>query len=89
MIFAIPLQIKVGCEWVETKWKIVLDCEPGGGCKSKKLKKSHEEWQKNLAEMDEGLQFKQSSLIACNQQLSRGAAAASSSHHKLEIKITV
>ena len=39
--------------------------------------------------MEEGLWFKQSSLIACNQQLSRGAAATSSSHHKFEIKIAV
>ena len=36
----------------------------GVGCKSKKLKKSHEEWQKNIAEMEElGLWFTQSSLI--------------------------
>ena len=45
--------------------------------------------QKHLAEKEEGLQFKQSFLIACNQQLSRGAAAASSSHHKFKIKIAV
>ena len=25
-----------------------------GGCKSKKLKKSQEEWQKNIAEMEKG-----------------------------------
>ena len=37
----------------------------------------------------EGLWFKQSSLIANNQQLPRGAAAASSSHPKLQIKIAV
>ena len=49
------------------KWKIVLWAKEEAGCKSKKLKKSQEEWQKNLAEM-EGLWFKQSSLIACNQQ---------------------
>ena len=36
-----------------------------------------------------GLWFKQSSLIACNQQPSKGAAAASSSHYKLEIKIAL
>ena len=35
----------------------------GVECKSKKLKKSHEEWQKNIAEMEEGLWFTQSSLI--------------------------
>ena len=35
------------------------------------------------------MRFKQSSLIACNQQLSRGAAAVSSHHHKLQIKIAV
>ena len=34
----------------------------GVGCKSKKLKKSHEEWQKNIAEMEESLWFTQSSL---------------------------
>ena len=39
--------------------------------------------------MEEGLLFKQSSLIACNQQPSRGDAAVSSSHYKLEIKIAV
>ena len=89
MIFAIPLHTKIGCEWVEIKWKIVLVVSQGVECKSKKLKKSQEEWQKNLAEMEEGLQFKKSSLIACSQQLSRGAAATSSSHHKLEIKIAV
>ena len=62
----------------------------GVGCKSKKLKKSQEERQNNLAEMEESLmRFKQSSLIACNQQLSRGAAAVSSHHHKLQIKIAV
>ena len=42
---------------------------------------------KNLPEMEEGLWFKQSSLTACNQQLSRGAATIGSRHHKLEIKI--
>ena len=26
--YAIPLYIKVGCEWLKTKWKIVIDCEP-------------------------------------------------------------
>ena len=41
------------------------------GCRSKKLKKSKEEWQKNFAVMEEDWQFEQSSLIACNQQLSR------------------
>ena len=77
------------CEWVEIKWKIVLDCEPEGWAyKSKKLKK-YQERQKKLADTEEGLWFKQSSLIACNQQLPRGAAAASSSHHKLQIKIAV
>ena len=35
--------------------------------------------------MEKGLRFKQSSLIASNQQLSRGAVLGSSSHHKLEI----
>ena len=59
------------------------------GCKCKKLKKSQEEWQKKIAEIEKGLWFKQSSLIACNQQLhvSRGAAPASSSCYKFEIKI--
>ena len=61
----------------------------GVGCKSKKLKKSLKEWQKNIAEMEEGLWFKQSTLIACNQQPSRDAPAASLSHYKLEIKIAV
>ena len=29
VIFAIwPLHIKVRCEWVKIKWKMVLDCEP-------------------------------------------------------------
>ena len=59
------------------------------GCNSKKLKKSQKEWQKHLTKMEEGLRFKQSSLIARNQQLSRGAAIGSSSHHKLEIKIAL
>ena len=59
------------------------------GCKSNDLKKSLEEWLKNLAKIEEGLQFKQSSMIACNQQLSRGATAVSSSHDKFEIKIAV
>ena len=80
---------KVGCEWVKINWKIVLVVSQGVGCKSKKLKKSQEECHKNFAEMEEGLQFKQSFLIACNQQLSRGTATASSSHHKLEIKIAI
>ena len=35
----------------------------GVGCKSKKLKKSQKEWQKNIAETEEGLWFTQSSLI--------------------------
>ena len=39
--------------------------------------------------MEEGLWFKQSSLIAGNQQPSRGAPAASSSQYELEIKIAV
>ena len=55
--------------------------------KSKKLKKSQKEWQNKLAEMEKGLWFKQSSLSACNQQPLRDAAAASSSHYKLEIKL--
>ena len=58
-------------------------------CKGTKLQKSQEEWHKNLAEMEKGLWFKQSSLIASNQQPSRGAPAAGSSHYKLEIKIAV
>ena len=37
------------------------------------IKKSYEKWQKNLAEMEEGLLFKQSSLTASNQQPSKGA----------------
>ena len=89
MISAISLHIKVHCEWVKIKWKIVLDCGQEVGCKTKKFEKSLEERQNNLAEMEEGLWFKQSSLIACNQQLSRGAAAVSSCHHKLQIKIAV
>ena len=59
------------------------------GCNGTKLQKSQEEWHKNLAEMEKGLWFKQSSLIANNQQPSRGAPAAGSSHYKLEIKIAV
>ena len=39
--------------------------------------------------MEEGLSFKQSSLTASNQQPSKGAPTASSSHYKLEIKIAV
>ena len=46
----------------------------GVGCKCKKVKKSQEEWQKNLAETEEGLWFKQPSLIACTQQLSTSTA---------------
>ena len=61
----------------------------GAGWKSKKLKKSQDKWQKHLAEMEEGLWFKQSFLIANNQQPSKGAPAANSSHYKLEIKIAV
>ena len=37
------------------------------GCKSKKFEKSEEEWPNNLAEMEKGLWFKQSSLTAYNQ----------------------
>ena len=48
------------------------------GCKGKKLKKLQEEWQNNLAEMEEGIRFKNSCLIACNQQPLRGAATANS-----------
>ena len=40
----------------------------GAGWKSKKLKKSQDKWQKHFAEMEEGLWFKQSFLIANNQQ---------------------
>lgn len=36
------------------------------GCNSKKLKKSQEEWQQNLAEIEKGLWFEQSSRIFCN-----------------------
>ena len=39
---------------------------------------------KKLAEIEKGLWFKQSSLIAYNMQLSRGAPAASSSHSNLK-----
>ena len=39
--------------------------------------------------MEEGLWFKQSSLIASDQQPSKGAPAASSCHYKLEMKIAV
>ena len=39
--------------------------------------------------MEEGLWFKQSYLIACNQQPLRGAATGSSSHYKLEMEIAV
>ena len=55
-----------------------LTVSQGVQLKSRKLNKSQEEWQKSLAEMEEGLYIKQSSLIACTQQLSRDAAAASS-----------
>ena len=57
------------------------------GCNSTKIQKSQEERHKNLSEMEKGLWFKQSSLIACNQQPSRGAPAADSRHHEFEIKI--
>ena len=57
------------------------------GCNRKKLKKSQEEWQQNLAEIEKGLWFEQSCRIFCNQQPSRGAPAASSSHYKFEIKL--
>ena len=67
-------------------WLWVRGLDAGKG---KKLKKCQEEGKKTLAEIEEGLWFKQSSLIACNQQLSRGAAAASSSNYKLKIKIAV
>ena len=39
--------------------------------------------------MGEGLWFKHSPLIASNQQLSKGAPVASSSHYKLEVKIAL
>ena len=39
--------------------------------------------------MEEGLCFKHSPLIASNQQPSKGAPAANSSHYKLEVKIAV
>ena len=42
---------------------------------------------KKLAEIEKGLWFKQSSLIAYNMQLSRGAPAASSSHSNLKQKL--
>ena len=61
----------------------------GVGCNSQILNKSQEVWEKNLAKIEEGLQFKQSSLIACNQQIKRGADAVSLSHHQLKIKIAV
>ena len=75
------------CERVKIKWKIVLDYKSGG--LGVRLQKSQEKWQKDLAEIEKGLWFKQSSLNACNKQLSRDAATVSSSHHKLEIKIAV
>ena len=39
---------------------------------------------KELSEIEKGLWFKQSSLITCNTQVSRGAPAASSSHSNLK-----
>lgn len=65
-----------------------LTVSQGVQLKSRKLNKSQEEWQKNLAEMEEGLYIKQFSLIACTQQLSRGAATASSSHVNLKSELT-
>ena len=59
------------------------------GVRARNLRNPSRKGKSNLAEMEEGLWFKQSSLIACNQQLSRGAAAVSSCHHKLQIKIAV
>ena len=53
------------------------------GCKCKKLKKSQEEWQKKIAEIEKGLWFKQSSLIACNQQLHACIKRCCSSQFKL------
>ena len=61
----------------------------GVGCKSQILNKSQEVWQKNLAKMEEGLQFMQSFLIACNQEITRGADAVSSRIHHLKIEIAV
>lgn len=57
----------------------------GVGCKSKKLKKSQEERQNNLAEMESLMWFKQSSLIACDQQPSRGAPAAGTKNLKSKL----
>ena len=61
----------------------------GVGCESKKFRNLERNGKKNLAEMEEGLWFKHSPLIASNQQPSKGAPAASSSHYKLEVKIAV
>ena len=85
--YAIPLYVKVGCEWLKTKWKIVIDCEPtrrlGVRARNKRNSKRNDK-KKEFAEIEKGLWFKQSSLIACNMQLSRGAPAASSSHSNLK-----
>ena len=84
--YAIPLYVKVGCEWLKTKWKIVSDCEPKRrlGVRARNKRNSKRNDKKKLAEIEKGLWFKQSSLIACNMQLSRGAPAASSSHSNLK-----
>ena len=44
-----------------------LTVSHGVQLKSRKLNNSQEEWQKSLAEMEEGLYIKQSSLIPCTQ----------------------
>ena len=70
---------------------MVLECEPKRGLdvRARNLEILREMTKKNLAEMEEGLWFKHSPLIASNQQPSKGAPAASLSHYKLEVKITV
>ena len=89
MTSAMFLPEKCHGSWFQPWKNTPLTVSLGVGCKSQISNKSQEVWQKNLAKMEGGLQFKQSSLLACNQQITRGADAVSSSHHQLKIKIAV
>ena len=70
------------------QWKIVCELKRRLGVSARNSSNPKRNGKK-IAEIEKGLWFKQFSLIACNHQLhvSRGAAPASSSCYKFEIKI--
>ena len=67
-----------------------MRAKEGAGCKCKKLRNPKRNGKKILLKWKRaGLWFKHSPLFTSNQQPSKSAPAASSSHYKLEVKIAV